>query len=243
MSAEKLWYRQPAKEYMAGLPIGTGRLAAMILGTVAPERVALNHEWLWRGENRTRENAKSAHLLPEVRELLLAGKYEEGTIKGNEAFGGPGGVSGTPNRVDPYQPAGDLHFVLEHGEATDYRRELDLATGLVTVSYTADGTHFTRQYLAHIPKDVILVHIAADRPFHGAFWLARKDDPRCCLRHETTATSLAMDGQFEQGIAFRVQARIETRNGQVTAEGNRLVVRGADEVLVAINIGTSAQTD
>jgi len=71
---KKLWYTKPAGEYMCGLPIGTGRLAAMVLGGT-PERLALNHEWLWRGINRSRESANSAHLLAEVRELLLAGKY------------------------------------------------------------------------------------------------------------------------------------------------------------------------
>ena len=71
MSSIKLWYTHPAAEYTTGLPIGTGRLAAMVLGGLDPERVALNHEWLWRGTHRNRDTEPRAHLLPEVRALLL----------------------------------------------------------------------------------------------------------------------------------------------------------------------------
>ena len=74
--AKKLWYTEPAAEYMCGLPIGTGRLAAMVIGSM-PERVALNHEWLWRGVNRNREPEKNAHLLGEAdeRPVIMAGDY------------------------------------------------------------------------------------------------------------------------------------------------------------------------
>ena len=87
----KLWYQTATTDWKEGLPIGTGRLAAMVLGEAGSERLALNHEWLWRGKGRNREPDKSAHLLDGVRELILAGRYEEGNIAGNDAFGGPGG--------------------------------------------------------------------------------------------------------------------------------------------------------
>ena len=89
MSSKRLWYTAPPTEYISGLPIGTGRLAAMVIGASDPERVALNHEWFWRGPNRMRDIEPAAHMLGEVRELLLAGNYAEGTEKGCEAFGGP----------------------------------------------------------------------------------------------------------------------------------------------------------
>ena len=69
----KLWYRAPAREWLEGLPIGTGRLAAMVLGTFRRERIALNHECLWKGVHRNRDNEVSRGALPEVRRLLLAG--------------------------------------------------------------------------------------------------------------------------------------------------------------------------
>ena len=135
---KKLWYIAPSREWIEGLPIGTGRLAAMVMGTVKRERIALNHEWLWKGTNRFRDTEKRSHLLNSVRNLLLQGKYEEGTKAGNDVFAGKGGISGEPNRVDPYQPAGDLYFELNHGVIHDYQRSLDLETALATVSYIAD---------------------------------------------------------------------------------------------------------
>ena len=242
MSNQKLHYGAPAKEYMSGLPIGTGRLAAMVLGGL-PERVALNHEWLWRGRQRQREPEKNAHRLEEVRQLLRARQWAEGTRLANELFGGGGGISGRPNRVDPYQPAGDLCFALDHGAIVDYRRELDLHSGLLKVQYSADGARFTRSYLAHIDLDVLLVHVACERPLSGQFWLQRQEDADCFLRRETAVDALVMDGQFEGGIGFRVQAQLYAEGATArVGEGERVYVEGAREILVAINIGTSAGT-
>ncbi len=243
MSSTKLWYTHPAAEYIAALPIGTGRLAAMVLGGPDAERVALNHEWLWRGTHRNRDTEPAAHLLPEVRALLLAGQYEEGTLKGNQAFGGLGGVSKQPHRVDPYQPAGDLRFALNHGSATDYRRELDLERGLITVEYTADGVRFRREYLADVAHDLLLVRVTADRPFGGRFWLDRIADPECFLLREATARLLTLDGQFHSGIAFRVEARMYPKDGAVRVDGDALLVSDTTELIVAVNIGTSAGTE
>lgn len=242
-TASCLWYRRPASEWKNGLPIGTGRLAAMTLGTVPLDRMVLNHEWLWRGTNRARDTEKRAHLLPEVRELLLSGDYEQGTLKGNEAFGGGGGIrrDQIENRVDPYQPASDLYFRLEHGEVSDYRRELNLENGLVTVAYTADGAHFRKEYLAHLSRDLILIHLTADKPFSGEFYLWRVDDPWCSVNHEISKECLALNGRFKGGIAFRVEARFRVRGGVVTLGQDRMTARKVEEMLIAIDVGTSAK--
>ena len=145
MSEGLLWYRQPADHYMNGLPIGTGRLAAMVLGGIETERIALNHEWLWRGQNRCRDTEPRADRLPDVRQALLAGDYEGGTLKGNQAFGSLAGKRESSNRVDPYQPAGDLRLAVAHApQVTDYRRQLDLRTGLITIQYKAGGVEYRR---------------------------------------------------------------------------------------------------
>ena len=243
---DRMWYRQPAGEYMAGLPVGTGRLAAMVLGGIAEERIALNHEWLWRGNNRDREPAKNAARLGEVRSLLLAGRYEEGTRLGNDLFGGPGGMRGNeqPCRVDNYQPAGDFRFALDHGgaEIQDYRRELNLADGLVTVRYAAGPRRIVRQCLASLDLDLILVHVTADGPVGGRFWLDRVTDPGCFLRHADTATELVMDGQFDHGIGFRVEARLLEHDGAAAADAaGGLRLTGFTSALVAITVGTSAK--
>ena len=239
----KLWYRSWTTEWMEGLPIGTGRLAAMVLGTCRRERLALNHEWLWRGNHRNREMAKSAHLLEGVRELILAGKYEEGNIAGNNAFGGGGGRirDELPSKVDPYQPAGDFHICLDHGEASDYTRELDIDSALVTVAYQANGNSYKREYIAHIGLDLLFVRVSADKPFNGEFRLDRVDDPECFLYFQSLYNTLVMDGQFEGGIGFRTEARLVATDGTPHFLDDSMQLNGATEALFAINIGTSAK--
>lgn len=241
----KLWYKQFAREYKNGLPIGTGRLAAMIMGDPKKERVALNHEWLWRGKNRNREPVKASRKLPEVRRLLLDGQFEEGTVAGNNAFGGGGGGSKhpekLPNHVDPYQPAGDFLFALDHGEVSDYCRELDIERAIVTVSYRCGSVHFKREYLAHIEYDLILLRLSADAPFDGRFWLSRIEDEECFLRFDTSTDRLLMDGQFEGGIGFRTEAQIVSLDGDVSVQRDSITIQQANEVIIALNVGTSAK--
>ena len=232
----KLWHRTPASAYTSGLPIGTGRLAAMVLGPPETERVALNHEWLWRGEHRCRDTQPRAHLLSAVRQLLLEGRYEEGTLKGNEAFGNLGGKRDEPIRLDPYQPAADLFLQFDHGEVTNYRRELDLHTGVVSVQCETRDNHFTRQYLAHIPSDLILVRLRATERFGVRAWLDRIADGHCRVQRE----HLTLDGIFSGGIAFRVQVRPHLQGGSAHWEDDVLVIDAAEEVLLEIDVGTSA---
>ncbi|MCY4483241.1 MAG: glycoside hydrolase N-terminal domain-containing protein [Spirochaetaceae bacterium] len=259
----KLWYRAPAREWLEGVPIGTGRLAAMVLGTFRRERIALNHECLWKGVYRHRDNAVSRDALPEVRRLLLAGNYADGTRKARDAFGGGGGGSGRPQRVDPYQPAGDLHLeLLTPGPIADYRRELDLDTASATVSYVAGGRRFPRQYVAHLVEDLILVRLTHDgEPFDCVAWLDRTYDADCELSFATDApgmhaagmaaagpggadaetASLTMTGEIHNGVAFRVRGDVWCRGGRRrVVDGRKLLCEGVTEALFAVDIGVTA---
>ena len=123
---------------MEGLPVGNGRIAAMMLGHPARTRIALNHEWMWRGENRGRTYPDMSAHLPEIREALLADDFLQGTTLANEYLGGLGGVSGQKNRVDPYQPVGDIFIETAAEDVRDYTRSLDLDTGVTEVSFATD---------------------------------------------------------------------------------------------------------
>ncbi len=232
-----LWYKAPARDWLEGLPIGSGRLAAMILGTYKTERVALNHEWLWKGTNRERDAEKKAHLLQCVRDLLLAGKYEEGTRAGGEAFGGNDGF-----RIDPYQPAGDLYMEFNHSFVHNYIRELDLKKSAVTVRYQADGNIFTRQYIAHLKEDLIMIHVDANgKPFDCTIWLDRNRDRDCSLAFDTTADCLSMDGSIKNGISFRVESIVRQKGGTAhVLDGRKIAVDQTTELVIAVNMGTSA---
>ncbi|MAE67251.1 MAG: alpha-L-fucosidase [Phycisphaeraceae bacterium] len=240
---DRIWCTEPASRWIDGLPIGTGRLAAMVMGTVKRERLALNHEWLWKGTHRDRDNEPRAHLLPEVRRLLLSGDYREGTRQGNEAFGGNGGTSGRPGRVDPYQTAGDLHVEFDAGVLDDYRRELDLNTAIVDVTYTAEQRQrtFTRQYVAHLLEDLILMRFTSGgAPFSCTLWLDRLHDPTCALQFSAAPERLQMSGTTAGGIDFFVSAGVWHRDGRAAVtRHDRVRVEDATEIIVALDMGTS----
>ncbi len=243
---QRLWYTRPACDWSEGLPVGNGRLAAMVLGTCPRERIALNHEWLWEGRNRRRDVDHVAHHLQEVRDLLLAGDYERGTELGNRYFGGPGGISGQPNRVDSYQTAGDLYAEFPHRPWHHYVRELDLAAAVAAVRYGAlrpDGARYCREVIAHLTENRILARFTCGgKPFSCTLWLDRLHDPECELRREASSAALRMHGDIRGGISFEVLAEVRVAGGTVTVTPDaRLAVRDALEVLVAIDIGTSAQ--
>lgn len=244
-----MWYKKPAAVWKEGLPIGTGRIAGMVLGTVKTERIALNHEWLSTGQHSDRQNEDRTAYLPRVRELLINEEYEKATLLANEAWGGNGGVSGIPTREDAYQPAGDFNFTINHGEAANYRRQLNLEEAVVEVTYDTtvpeknnNPVHITRTSIAHLIKDVIIQRIYAEGAAVSAkLSLDRIPDPRCTIRYELGDATMIMYGEFEKGTKFCVKADVKT-DGSISAYDERtLVVENAHEILVFINIGTDVK--
>lgn len=240
----KLWYTKPALEFNNGLPIGTGRLAGMVLGGITQERIVLNHEWLCLGMNRNRKNEDRSHYLSEVRELLRKEKYEEATILANEAWGGNGGISGRPTREDPYQPAGELCFSLDQGEVLNYKRELNLEKARVKVSYdTSDNRYITRTMIGDLIHDCIVVRVyAREELINGDFWLQRETDERCKISYDFGNATIVMHGEFKEGMKFCVKADFKIKGGFIEQlPDNRLRVKDAREILIFLNIGTDAK--
>ncbi|NLB69875.1 MAG: alpha-L-fucosidase, partial [Lentisphaerae bacterium] len=238
----KLWYDAPAAQYVDGLPIGTGRLAAMVLGGVAKERIALNHEWLWRGNHRKRDVESRVKYLEEVRKLLLEEHWGIAGRLANDAWGGAGGSSSEPRRIDPYSPAGDLYIEIGTTTFSDYRRELDLDAAEASVCFNLmNGGRVERQTIAHLTEDRILTRIfMPQKRLDTAIWLDRILDPDCRLRFNTTPAGILMNGRFESGLRFRVQAAVRS-NGTVSVHRDRLLVRDASEIIISVNMGVAVR--
>jgi len=222
-----IWLLKPANEWWEGLPVGNGKLAGMIMGGVQCERMCLNHEWLWRGENRDRSIEPSYERLDEIRRLFFEGKvFEAGTLA-NDTLGERGGVSDTPVRVGPYQPLGDLRLDFKHDEITEYRRELDLARAVVKVSYRADGTMLERQFLSHAIHPVIVVHLSAPESgtFSATIRLSRIDDPACELQPWVKQEAFGFTASLTEGIRFAAEARV------CSVDGGQIVPAAADGAL------------
>ena len=132
-----LWYRRPADRWTEALPIGNGRLGAMVFGGVAQERLQLNEDTLWAGGPYDPVNPSAKAALPEVRQLIFDGKYSDAARFISRR------VMARPLRQLPYQTVGDVLLRFSDDIAVeDYRRELNLDRAVARVSYVADGTTF-----------------------------------------------------------------------------------------------------
>jgi alpha-L-fucosidase 2 len=226
-----LWYRRPATKWETeALPIGNGRLAAMVFGGIERERIQLNEETLWDGSHQETTNSKASAALPEVRRLLFEGKNEEATrLAGSD-------LMGVPSRIKSYQTLGDLILELPRpATVTEYRRELNLDTGVASVSYRADGVRCTREVFASAPDQVIVVHFKAEPTgkLNCTVKLERKD-----AKTESVAPNrLVMRGH----LALQYEAILEAnvRGGKVIPEAGALRIEDANEATLLLAAATS----
>lgn len=237
-----LWYQQPARRWLEALPLGNGRLGAMVFGGIATERVALNESTFWSGApDETQNNPAGRDHLGEVRRLLFAGSYREAVALISEHFLGRRGNYGT------HLPVGDLLLEMQHpeGEVHEYRRELDLDQGVASVSYAVGDVRFQREFIASHPEQVLAVRITANRPHAVSFRLRARFERQpgeARVRGQDTLVLTAAaretkhsDGQCGVGLTGLV--RVIPDDGQVEAVGEELKVTGAQAVtlLVALN--------
>jgi alpha-L-fucosidase 2 len=233
-----LWLTTPAARWLDALPIGNGRLGAMVFGGMALERLALNHENLWRGCTRDRTVAPAAAHLPEIQQALLAGKWLEGAELAKQY------LSGHDRRVEPYQPAGDLRISFPHSIwSNDYRRSLDLPTGVLSVDYSAfrfGKVH--REYFASSVHGVIVTRLRTEEP--GQLTFAAKfdriPDPDCTVTTWAEGARFGLRGTFPEGVSFAIEGRLAVTGGTVTADADgTLRVQGADAALIVLTIATN----
>ncbi len=153
---ERLWYRQPAGAWTEALPVGNGRLGAMVFGRVGQERLQLNEDTLWAGSPYCADNPQALAALPEVRALLAAGRYKEATDLASAK------MMGKPIAQMPYGSLGDLllSFVGAR-QPTEYRRELDLASGIAATHFAQGAARYTREVFASHPDQVVVVRLKA----------------------------------------------------------------------------------
>ena len=153
-----LFYDQPAQQWTDALPIGNGRLGAMIYGGVPREHIQFNEETLWTGEPHNYAHKGASKYLEEIRQLLADGKQVEAQNLAMEEF------MSVPLKQKAYQPFGDLYIDFhKHESYSDYSRALDLERAISTVSYKVGDTEYKREVFASQPDQVIVVHLTADK--------------------------------------------------------------------------------
>ncbi len=232
-----LWYRQSAKVWEEALPLGNGRLGAMIFGGVADERVQLNESTLWDGYMFDRNNPEALKALPEVQRLLFENKNNEAVKLAEET------MMGIPKRIQPYQSLGELWLDMPHIDAKDYVRSLDLSTAIATSKYICEGKEFIRESFISAVDDVMVVRFTSANggKISTSMTLRRQQDAECA-KHPSEANTLLLKGRIpvkdkdgnERGISFAAQVKAVADGGGITFNGGIMTVKDANSLTLYI---------
>jgi hypothetical protein len=231
----KLWYDKPATLWEEALPIGNGRLGAMIFGGTAQEQIQFNEETLWTGEPNDYSHEGAFSYLDEIRQLLWAGKRAEAEKLAMEKF------MSVPLRQKAYQPFGDILIQFDgHETVSDYRRELDLRTALARTSYNIGETKYTREYLASYPDQTIAINLTASKKKSISFKVS------LATVHENYSVNIQDDGSIEltvnvkNGVLYGVsRLKVTTQGGKITKDAQTIEVSEADEAVLLLVAATN----
>jgi len=244
----KLTYDKPAAKWTEALPVGNGRIGAMVFGGTEEERMEINESTLWGGGPHNYTNPEAYAHLEQIRRLIFAGKVEEAE-KVSAA------VMGQPKMLMPYQPFCDmrLHFP-GHQRATEYRRELHLNDAIAETTYRIGSAIFRREVFISYPDQVLVIQITASEPSQVRFSVGT-DSPQPGTHVESTANdTLQLTGQIQPrhnpgrtwtgswdqpGLRFAAVLKVLAEGGSVRAAGDRLEVSGANAVTILFSNATS----
>lgn len=245
-----LWYKTPAQQWIDALPVGNGRLGAMVFGGIQHERLQLNEDTLWSGGPRDWNNTDALRVLPEVRRLIFEERYAEANTLAQQMQG---------NFTESYQPLGDLllDFPITGDMVSAYYRDLDLDRAVATTRYTIDGATYTREVFSSFPDQVIVMHVACDQPGKVNFTI-HLDSLHPYTTNIDAENTLTLTGTVPahvepsylnvenpvlyregEGMRFEAQLRVLPTGGSLSTASGSLRVINADSVLLLLSAGTS----
>jgi alpha-L-fucosidase 2 len=237
-----LWYRQPATEWVEALPVGNGRLGAMVFGGLTEERIQFNESTLWIGEPRDYSHPGASNHLAAIRQLLFAGKQREAEQLAMQEF------MSVPLRQMPYQPFADLRLRFPgHTNVIEYRRELNLDEAVARTSYRIGVVRYERETLASAPDQVLVTRIAADLKgqvsFDVTFDCPHWSTVTAAGNKEIILTGKLPDTYNNQAIKnpLRFEARLQVRTdgGKVVCRDGGIKVTGANSATLILSAATS----
>lgn len=238
----KLWYDKPATQWVEALPLGNGRLGAMVFGAPAHEQFQLNEETVWGGSPHNNTNPKAKDALPRIRQLIFEGRNAEA-----QALCGPAICSPSANGM-PYQTVGSLHLDFDGiSQYSDYYRDLDIEKAIATTRFTAGGVTYTREAYTSFPEQLLVIRLTASQKKSISF-TARYTTPysenvvlSISPRKELQLSGKANDHEGIEGkVQFTALTRIENNGGrlEVTSDST-LQVKNANSVTLYVSIGTN----
>ncbi|SHE99026.1 glycoside hydrolase family 95 protein [Dysgonomonas macrotermitis] len=234
-----LWYEQPADEWMKSIPLGNGRIGAMVFGGVEDETVALNEITMWSGQpDKFQERPLGKEMLNDIRQLFFDGKYSEGNRVVSEF------MAGVPHSFGSHVPAGDLKmkFYYPTGNVSNYKRELSLDNAINTVIYKVGNVEYIREYFCSNPDDALIIRLTASKS------KALKFDISLDMLREsvfnTIDNSIEFSGkvsfpkQGPGGVNFMGKVSVSTKDGKVSALKDKVSIDGATSATIVVDIRT-----
>ena len=235
-----LFYDKPATQWVEAIPIGNGRIGAMVFGKTADELIQFNEDTFWGEGPYDSANPDSLKVLPQARKLVFENKNKEAQDLINQK------MMSVPLRQAPYQPAGLLNLIFEgHQQVTDYRRQLDLSTAVTTVEYKVGDVMFKRQIFSTAVDNVTVIHLSADKPgkisFVADFSAVQEKKKIESVGKDTI--SLEVYGIESNGIDGKLRChsrlKVVAEKGEVRLENNKLHIENADSAILFLASATN----
>ncbi|MCK4508121.1 MAG: glycoside hydrolase family 95 protein, partial [Desulfuromonadales bacterium] len=245
-----LWYEKPASNWNEALPLGNGRLGAMVFGDVYKERIQLNDDTLWGGYPRDRHNPRAPEGLAKVRELLFEGKSKEAAAIADKT------MLGVPRKIKSYLTLGDLYITSSspnYIKIDNYRHSLDLSRAIAETTWQVDGVTFKREVFVSSVDDVCVVRITADSPgmISNKITLSRPSDAKCvsdtkdpdCIRLIGQVNEPHHETGINIGMKFESQLVALVERGKTNNSGGVIDIEKADAVTLLLATATNYRSD
>ena len=235
----KLWYDKPAQVWTEALPLGNGRLGAMVFGNPAVEQIQLNEETIWAGSPNNNANPLALEYIPKVRALIFAGKYVEAEQLATEK------VMSQTNHGMPYETFGDLRISFPgHSNYTGYYRDLNLDSARATVKYTVAGVTYQREIFTSFTDQVVVVRLTASKKkkisFNAQLTSPQQDVFISSEGNEVTLSGVTPTHERQKGkIKFNGRLTAKIQGGKMTCKDGILSIENANEAILYVSIATN----
>ncbi len=235
----KLWYSKPASLWNEALPIGNGRLGAMVYGNPSIENIQLNEGTFWSGGPCTNNNPNALASLSSIRELIFAGSWDAAQTLADNS------IKSTTNQGQKYQSIGNLQLTFPgHSTYTNYYRELDLERAVITTTHALNGVTYTEEVFASKPQQVIIIRLSASQAGKISFTSTLNGSLKTSLTvlNVNTLEMKGLSGSHE-GVTGMVKSstrvKIINTGGTITSTSTNITVAGANQVLLIVSIATN----
>jgi alpha-L-fucosidase 2 len=237
----RLWYDAPAEStWENALPVGNGRLGAMVYGNVENEIIQLNEHTVWSGSPNRNDNPESLAALPEIRQLISEGRQKEAEELANKV------IISKKSHGQKFEPVGNLELAFPgHDRFVNYFRELDIERAVTKVSYQVGDITYTREVLASLTDRVVVMHITSNKKnsltFDVGFSSPRAGaEVRTGNQTDIIVAGVTSDHEGVQGkIRFKGIARVRPEGGELLSTDSTLLLKNANAVTIYISVGTN----